>query len=365
MRRILLFVSVALAAILGAYAIYWHIAAGTLADGIGRWAAERRAEGYEIAYGEPVIAGFPFRLEAQIEAPVIGSPPPAAGATTPQWRWAGPRLTLHARPWTPLDAEASAPGRHDLEIWSGAEPRRYVLDATEAVGQASVGADGRVTVASARFADLLIAEDGHDDRNLLAETASIAVEPGTVEGGDHSKPSLGFRLALAGLVLPPDAETPLGRDVARLELDGALLGRIEPPRDAAGDVPSSAAPASLRQALALWRDDGGTLELARVVTDWGPLGLSGSGTFALDAALQPIGAMSTTITGHDAVIDALVAAGVVGPRDGGLAKILLGVLAKPSPVDGTPELTVPLTLQDGYLWAGPAKLVPLPTIMWP
>ena len=67
--------------------------------------------------------------------------------------------------------------------------------------------------------------------------------------------------------------------------------------------------------------------------------------------------MSTTIVGHDAVIVARV--------DGSLAKILLSVLARPSPVDGQPELTVPLTLQDGHLWIGPAKLVPLPRIEWP
>ncbi len=364
MRRILLVLAVISAAIVGAYAIYWHVAANRLAEGIGRWAAERQAEGYEIAYGQPVISGFPRRLEARIEQPVIGSPP-ASESGAVRWRWAGPELTLHATPWAPLDAHASAPGRHELEIGSGEEARRYVVDATEAVGQASFGADGRVEAASARFTDLLITEDGRDDRNLLAETASIAIAPAAAEGADHTKPSLAFRLALAGLMLPPNAETPLGREVARLELDGAVLGPIEPPRDAAGDAAPGTAPASLRDTLALWRDDGGTLEIARVAADWGPLGLVGNGTFALDAALQPIGAMSTTITGHGAVIDALVAEGTVSARDGSLAKVLLGVLAKPSPVDGTPELTAPLSLQDGYLWVGPAKLLPLPTIVWP
>lgn len=357
MRRALLLVAAALTATLGGYALYWHIAAGTLADGIERWAAERRAEGYEIAYDAPAIGGFPFHLEARLDSPVIGSPEPGPETGGQRWRWAGPRLTLHARPWTPLDAQASAPGRHDLEIWDGTEPRRYVLDATTAEGRASFGGDGRVSAASARFTDLLIAEEGHDDRNLLAETASLAVEPGAPEGGDHTQPSLSFQFALGGLVLPPDAATPLGREVEALEIAGAVLGRI--------DVPQEAPDARLRDALARWRDDGGTLDLASVIAHWGELHLSGSGTFALDGTLQPIGAMSTTISGHDAVIDALVADGVVTPRDGGLAKILLAVLSRPSPVDGAPELTAPLTFQDGYLWVGPARLVRLPVIDWP
>jgi hypothetical protein len=370
MRRALLLAAVALAAIVGAYAIYWHVAAATLAEGIERWAAERRAEGYEIAYGAPEIGGFPFRLEARLESPVIGSPVPAPETGGQRWRWAGLRLTLHARPWTPLDAEASAPGRHDVEIWTGAAPRRFVLDATEAVGQASFGTDGKVSAASARFADLLIAEADSEDRNLVAETASIALQRGAAaetgaEGGDHTQPSLGFQLALGGLVLPPDAETPLGREVETLTIAGAVLGRLDAPPDAAGGTTGDLSDGRLRDALARWRDDGGTLDLASVVAHWGKLHLSGSGTFALDAALQPIGAMSTTISGHDAVIDALVAEGVVTARDGGLAKILLAVLSRPSPVDGTPELTAPLTLQDGHLWAGPAKLLRLPVIDWP
>lgn len=366
MRRILPLVALVLAALFGGYALYWYIAAGTLADGIERWAAERRAEGYEIAYDAPAIGGFPFRLEARLENPVIGSPSPETGGQ--RWRWAGPRLTLHARPWTPLDAEASAPGRHDVDIWSGDAPRHFVLDATEAVGQASFGTDGKVNAASARFADLLIAEADSEDRSLVAGTASIALQRGAAEGGDHTKPSLGFQLALGGLVLPPDADTPLGREVETLEIAGAVLGRIDAPGGAPGDAPREApeAPdARLRDALARWRDDGGTLDLASVIAHWGELHLTGSGTFALDGALQPIGAMSTTISGHDAVIDALVAEGVVTARDGGLAKILLAVLSRPSPVDGTPELTAPLTFQDGYLWAGPAKLVRLPVIDWP
>jgi len=346
MRRAVIFAVLVLVAVVAGYAAYWHAAANTLADGIARWTEERRAEGYEIAYGAPDIGGFPFRLEARLEAPAIAAPPGPRG-----WRWQGPALLLHARPWAPLDAEAAAPGRHDVEIGSGETARRFVLDAATATGLASFGTDGRLNAATITLGDLLATEDGWEDRTLLAEAAELHVEPGAGDA-DHTQPSLGFRVALAGIVLPPDQANPLGRDVQKLEADGAVMGRI-PDGDAA-----------LRDALAIWRDDGGTLELSRVVAWWGKLEMSGSATFALDAALQPIGAMSATIAGHEATIDALVAAGTVSPRDGSLAKILLAVLSKPSPVDGQPELTAPLTLQDGYLWVGPARLIRLPVIAW-
>src|SRR5690606_24099720 len=142
--------------------------------------------------------------------PVIGSPVPPPGAGGQRWRWAGPRLTLHARPWTPLDADASAPGRHDVAIWSGHAPRRYVLAAREAVGPASFGTDGEPNAASARFTDLLIMEADSEDRSLAAGSASIALQRGAADTGDHTRPSLEFQLVLDSLVLPPDAETPLG-----------------------------------------------------------------------------------------------------------------------------------------------------------
>lgn len=350
MRRVVIFAVLVVVAVVAGYAVYWQAAANTLAEGIERWAEQRRAEGYEIAYGAPEIGGFPFRLEARLEAPVITAPPGPRS-----WRWQGPPLLLHARPWAPLDAEASAPGRHDVEIGSGEAARRFVVDAATATGLASFGTDGRLAEATITLADLLATEDGWEDRTLLAEAAELHVEPGAADA-DHTEPSLGFRIALAGVVLPPDAANPLGREVQKLEADGAVMGRIP------GDVPGGGD--TLRDALSLWRDDGGTLELTRIVAWWGKLELTGSATFALDAALQPIGAMSATIAGHEATIDALVAAGTVSPRDGSLAKILLAVLSKPSPVDGAPELTAPLTLQDGWLWVGPARLIRLPVIAW-
>ncbi len=347
MRRAIVIAAVAVLAAVAGYAVYWHAAANTLAEGIARWAEQRRAEGYEVSYAGPDIGGFPFRLAARLADPVIAGPPDAE-----PWRWQGPELTLRARPWTPLDAEAFAPGRHDLEFGAGGAARHVVLDARAASGRASFGTDGRLGEAEAILGDLLVVEDSAPDRSLVAESARLRILPAANPGTDHTKPSLGFEIALAGVVLPPDAATPLGREVQKLELDGAVMGRIP------GHVPA------LSDGLAAWRDDGGTLELSRIVGYWGPLVVTGTGTFALDSALQPIGALSTTLSGHEAAIDALVASGTVGPRDGSLAKIVLAVLARPSPVDGEPELTAPITLQDGALWVGPAKLLRLPRIEW-
>lgn len=348
MRRIFLVAIVLLVAAVAGYAVYWHSASRTLAEGIDGWAAAQRSAGYTVAYAEPEISGFPFRLEARIDTPQIAAPPGEL-----PWRWRGPSLLLHARPWAPLDFETEAPGRHEIDVNDGGTPRHYLIDAATAKGSGGFGIDGRLARATVALTDVTAVEVGGEDEAVRFRRIDARIMPG--EAAEHTQPSLGFLVSLAGVILPSDAQSPLGGDIERLEIEGAIMGNlpeIEPGRE-------------LRDALERWRDDGGTLELGRAVVYWGALELTGDGTFALDAALQPIGAMSTTIVGHDAVIDTLVADGAVNPRDGSLAKVVLAVLARPSPVDGRPELTVPLTLQDGHLWIGPAKLARLPRIEWP
>ena len=347
MRRIVAVASVLLIAVAGGYALYWHSAARTLAGGIARWVEEQRAAGYTVSLDEPEIGGFPFRLEARIGAPQMAAPPGGL-----PWRWRGPTLLLQAPPWAPLDFQAEAPGRHEIEWPDGGTARRYLVEVAAAKGSGRVGLDGRLAEASIALTGVSALEFDKEDA-VLIRGVDASIVPG--EAASHTEPSLGFLVALAGLTLPPDIDSPLGREVEKLEVEGAVMGPLSWNGDGG----------ALEDTLARWRDDGGTLEVSRIIVRWGELELSGNGTFALDAALQPIGAMTATAVGHDAVIDALVAGGAVTARDGSLAKVVLSVLAQPSPVDGRPELTVPLQLQDGHLWAGPARLAPLPRIEWP
>src|SRR5260221_522214 len=131
----------------------------------------------------------------------------------------------------------------------------------------------------------------------------------------------------------------------------------------AGAVKGAVPPGQLRQALATWRDDGGTIELEEGALRWGSLAASANGTLALDAALQPIGALTATIENHNAVIDAAVAGGTLRADDANLAKVLLGLMAKPG-ADGKKRLTLPVTLQNRRLYLGPAQIAVLPAITW-
>jgi hypothetical protein len=122
-------------------------------------------------------------------------------------------------------------------------------------------------------------------------------------------------------------------------------------------------PGPLKAAAAAWRDSGGTVELDHLDLRWGTLGVTGSGTLALDAELQPVGGFSGAVSGYDQLMNALVAAGRVKPGDARVARLALAMLGKVGP-DGRPEISASLTIQNGEMFLGPAKLGKAPRIDW-
>ncbi len=164
----------------------------------------------------------------------------------------------------------------------------------------------------------------------------------------HLQTWLSGSFTLDGVALPVTVP-PLGDTVERLATTLAIKGTIPGgPR---------------RQALAAWRDDGGTLELQSFALVWGKLTLDAKGTVALDAALQPLGALTATIRGYSEIIDALVATGDLKAGDAALVNVGLGLLAKPAP-DGQYQLDAPLTLQNGQAYLGPVRLARMPSFVW-
>jgi hypothetical protein len=164
----------------------------------------------------------------------------------------------------------------------------------------------------------------------------------------HTEPSLGLAFDLRKLHLP--ASPPSFTDM----IDEAAFGVT-----VKGAVPDG----RLMQAIAAWRDAGGTVELDNLRLDWGGVGVNANGTVALDQDLQPIGAFSGGIEGFDAILSALVEAGRLGTEQAALAQIALNAFAKPGP-DGKPQIRTSFTMQNGEMFLGPVKLGAAPRIVW-
>jgi hypothetical protein len=126
-----------------------------------------------------------------------------------------------------------------------------------------------------------------------------------------------------------------------------------------GDIP--AAPPA--EALGRWSADGGTVELDHVSLEWAPMAMEAQGTLALDPAGQPLASLATRMRGFAPLMDRLAQAGAVPVETAAAAKTVLMLMSKPD-AKGRPSVPVPVSLQDGGLYLGPARVARVPPVNW-
>lgn len=326
-----------------AYGAYWFYVAGQVRDGIVDWAAARRAEGITVGWDRYAVTGFPGKLRVTIAAPVF-----ANSAATPGYEARGAVLTGEAWPWSPREWHLAAPQGGKVTIQPGPERAAVTIAAAQLLGTVMVPRDPGASASSGTAVSLA------GEQITIAADVRLTAARATVQAilpsrkVDHQDIWASATIAADELVLPAPVE-PLGQTIAHIDSGIVVKGTIPPgPRPAA---------------LAAWRDDGGTLELQYFSIGWGKLALAATGTLSLDQDMQPLGALTARIGGYSEIIDALVAAKTMRPGDAQFAKIGLGLLAKPGS-DGSPEINAPITLQNGFLFIGPAKLTRLPHFTW-
>lgn len=347
MRRSTVLPLLALAMLVLAGAFYagtWYYLAGRVGDAVETWRAARRAEGFTVAWDRYVVGGFPFVLRVTIEQPVFGQ----TGAE-PGYEVRGAVLVGEARPWALRHWHIAADAGARLTVQPGPARPAVTIDAASIDGTWAPREDADATKNTGTEIDLTADQlaIAAEQRFTIAHAAAHALMPSRPVAS-HLETWLAATLSIERLTLPVTAP-PLGDVIDRIAATLAVKGAIpQGPR---------------RQALAAWRDDGGTLEVEVPGLDWGKLAVTANGTLALDAAMQPIGALTATIRGYGEIIDALATAGALKQGDAALAKLGLGMLAKPG-ADGKSQITAPLTLQNGFLFIGPARLARVPKIAW-
>jgi hypothetical protein len=331
------------------YGAWWLHAASVMHREIDSWTDVHRAQGWQVRLDDLKVRGFPFHLEAVAQGFVIGRDLPVP------WRWTGPRLSATLPPWIGHAVALSFPGSHVVEYPGPDGPKVMPVQAETATGTAHLGNDGRVDLVTVKLGMAQAAPPGFGlvkidglDLSLAAPPVAAAPAPSDPQAPDAGRLSI----TADGVELPEKIASPLGPRITRGELQLALKGALP------------AAPT--QDALQSWRDAGGTVELEALRLQWGELQLEAKGALALDAALQPEGALTARAWGVGAAIDALVASGDVRPREGATAKVVLHGLPKPATASGLPpEVEVPLTIQDRKLFLGPVPLAHMPTVAWP
>ncbi len=340
-RTIALLAAILVLLLAGGYVFYWYRLKQIVAADIAFWVAQQRAQGFSVSIDEhPAIAGFPLAVTADLGQPDITAP----GGL---WRWQGPATELLIRPWAPFDLSFRVPGHHHLTI-AGRTPREVALDAGSLVFGETITPDNVVTDIRLDAAYIRYADD-----------AAVAVALGTARITGHlprpAKPNadtsiLDLSLDAAAIDLPASARPVLGPRIARLHLAAQLMGAVP-------DAPP-------REALTAWRDGGGVLQLREGSLDWGPLSAAGDGTIALDENMQPLAAGTLHVAGLPETLDLLSGAGLIASGQATMAKLMFGAVAQTPAGGGRPQVSLPLTIQNSYIFMGPIKLAPLKPIDW-
>ncbi|MBI3708237.1 MAG: DUF2125 domain-containing protein [Proteobacteria bacterium] len=328
-RRVAVLVGLTLAGLSICWSAVWLFIAHDIDARLGTWVAQRRAEGMAASYRDLAVGGFPFSWKVVIDEPSLSG----AGAT--HWHWSGASVTARIRPWIRHDVAMSFPGEHRLGVGEGTAAQMHAIVARQPTGRLLLEPDGRLAELSLDLGDVTLRRLP-DGSVTTVQQAKATLRPHRVAEPTHSTDTFDATVGLHEITLPAAPPNGFGPRIARAEADLNFKGALPAGR--------------LAEAVAVWRDDGGTIEINRVAVVWGPLDVDGSGTLALDDELRPMGAFTTRLRGYGAAIDTLVGAGQIQPRQAAAIKIALNLLAR-SAQPGTPsQVTVPVTAQDGRLF---------------
>jgi hypothetical protein len=327
------------------HTLLWRWAEQRLLDGFEAWAAARREAGWTVRSGQPVAAGWPLAARLVVkQIAVEGGEDDLPGG----FAWSGERVTISVGLLRPRLLSILPDGAQTLRI-GGSSVIPYTADALRVDVPLEPGMPAR----SAELAASGVRAGIPAGREARAVTIGLLrghadARPGAAPG----EPALTVQTSVEAVVLPAGTRWALGQRISSASLDGSISGPV--PR----------MPGLARRAAA-WRDGGGSLQVQRLALGWGPLGLTGSATLALDDHLQPMGTASARVIGYAETLDALVAGGSLGAHVAEAIKAVAGLIATAPEAGGPSDVEVPLTLQDRMLLVRQIPVSRMPALQWP
>jgi hypothetical protein len=325
-----------------AYSGWWWFTARAFARQVDRWIAAEQAKGAEIVPAEITVGGYPFGFTIVLDNAALSWP---SG-----FGFRAQTAKVTARPWA-LEHLGVSVGHGFAVALPPGTARPAITLAGETLRGKAVFADTPVPLLLDLSADTVSATTaiagGDPAREMTIATVAITLTRPETPPATDTDVAYALSLHLIDLSSPAIEGNPLGATIADTVVEARLLGVPPVTPDAAG--------------LKAWRDSGGTVDASSLLLRWGPLTLTGNGTLALDAAMQPEGAFTVHLSGFEPAIDALTSAGWLKPGPAGYAKLGLGLVSQPGP-DGKPVATTPLSIQNRKISAGAIKLGEVPEV---
>lgn len=338
-RTLLSAAAAAVALLLAGYSAYWWWMAERLEAGLDGWIAAERDAGLAIDADRTPIGGFPLAFRATFQHPHVHG---TFGGQSLDWR--GDDVEASLWPFDLRSLHLATAGDHRILV--GAEQATAHLDALDVrLGFASTGALRRVALESKAATVAL-----PDGRTVAFQSATASLDAPSMPPKNDGDPLLQFAVSAQGLKLPPEIQLLTTNPIDAVSVQGAVKG------------PMPQGP--LKQALAAWRDQGGTVEITSFSGAQAPLSVSGSATIALDADLQPVVAANLAAKGLGPTVDLLAEQKRIGKNDLLKVKLFIAATEQKAP-DGGKQVTSGITIQNGNLFLGPFKVARVAKIDWP
>jgi hypothetical protein len=312
--------------VVGAWSAWWHVASGRINQAVDEWISEQEARGAAFTYAGRHLGGYPFRFELVFDGPAYSGAPGEAS-------WEGDRAEFVMQAWNLTHMIGRMPGHH---VITGADGIRNSVDfdghAAFSLSWNKAGLN-RFGFQSGE-AEALLGGQLYDVTNL-----SLNLAPRRESPDDLMVAMQWDKLALEAA---PAAAPYLGTELGPSRLIGEVRGFF-PAYEAAGREVSGVWPALL--------EDGGAVEVAQLLLDWGPLDLGAQADLTL-ANGRSNGAFKVRIENADELKQAMIDAGHWSQQE----QIVFGTLA-PASRDGG-FLTLPVI--DDTVYVGPVPLGKLP-----
>jgi hypothetical protein len=325
---------------------WWRYAERQLQSGFQAWLAESRTAGWKTAVGHVGTAGWPIAAVLMVRGLALqGGDPDIPGGV----RLSSDRVALRLDLWRPTALVITFEDQQRLQIGGGPE----LLGSADRLQMTLPLRYDEAPQTIDLLARNLHAALAGDSGSASGVTIGLLQAHGErVPAATRDKPAANFSISAEAISLPSTVKWPLGPILSSFTIDGTLNGELPLGH-------------GLTRAVTAWRDDGGSMDIRHVALGWGPLGLTGSATLALDDQLQPMGAGTSHIIGYAATLDALANGGLLSRSAATAAKAVLSLLAGTPDDNGPSEVDVPLTLQYRTLSMRQVPLVRLPELDWP
>ena len=325
----------AVVAVMAAWSGFWFYASGQVRTEIERRAGESTPS-RAWAYQDLDISGFPFRIQADLTQSRLDLRGGSGGLS-----WQTDNIKAVGHPWQPRHVLLDLSSPHLFTALRKGKPHKLTLNNRRALASLETGPEGGVARLSLDINDMELFHEG---------VATLRAERLQLHGRPNPEQTDAFDLALLGEAID------ILEGARRLNLAG--LPRAAQLLDLQTTVTGLQSIAA-EGGLARWRDDGGTLEINTLHLQWGDIEITASGSLALDDQMRAIGALTARIKGHDELLKLAVANGAMDKKALLPARAVLGLLA--AAAGGV--LSVPVRLQDGKLFLGPAAIARLAPII--